>query len=73
MSQTKEEIEAELKAFKDANPGWMANSKDREFVQSYNNRLATFPPPGNDFFLPSDSFTVNLILSFIRLDSLRSI
>lgn len=42
MSQTKEQIEQELQSFKDANPSWMSDAEKRQFVASYNNRLASF-------------------------------
>ncbi len=68
MSQTKKEIEQELKAFKDANPNWMADAVQMTVVASYNNRLAS---TGNIFIhLHFISFVKNhnslcLLFSFV--------
>ena len=43
MSQTKEDVEAELSAFKAANPNWMTDPAVFALVASYNVRLANFP------------------------------
>ena len=42
MSQSKEEVEAELAEFKLANPTWLTDVEMRNFVASYNIRLANF-------------------------------
>ena len=54
MAQTKEQFEAELQAFKDANIDWMNVEWKTNAVTGYNNRLASFSAAGNTFFLPSD-------------------
>jgi hypothetical protein len=43
MSQSKIEIEAELQAYKHANPDWLGNLEKGKIVASYNNRLAALP------------------------------
>ena len=53
MAQTKEQFEAELQAFKDANIDWMNVEWKTNAVTGYNNRLASFSAAGNTFFLPS--------------------
>ena len=44
MSQSKEEIEAELRTYKEANPDWWTNLQKGLIVASYNNRLAALLP-----------------------------
>eukprot|EP01031_Cornospumella_fuschlensis_P034306 gene34306-41521_t len=54
MLQSKKDIEAELQAYKEANPDWMRNLEKGKIVASYNIRLASFqaaaPSGWRDFF-----------------------
>jgi hypothetical protein len=54
MAQTREQVEAELQAYKDANNDWMNVKWKTNAVAGYNNRLASFPAAGAPFFPPSD-------------------
>jgi hypothetical protein len=42
MSQTREQIEQELQAYKNANVDWMNDVTKGQIIASYNNRLANF-------------------------------
>jgi hypothetical protein len=61
MSQTKNELEAELKEFKDTHTDWMKVEWKANVVNGYNVRLTTFQPTGN-LPLTSDPLVVILIL-----------
>lgn len=72
MPQTKEGLEQELQAFKDANPNWMVDKADRDFVASYNNRLVAFTGKNSSHdarhateTLTITPFSVNLTIVFI--------
>jgi len=45
--ETREEIVSELRAYKIANPNWVADVEMAKVVASFNNRLAPMSPPGN--------------------------
>jgi hypothetical protein len=61
MSQTKNELEAELKEFKDTHTDWMKVEWKANVVNGYNVRLTTFQPTGN-LPLTSDPLVIILIL-----------
>jgi hypothetical protein len=73
MPETKEQIEGELIAFKAANPEWMSDALKREFVASYNNRLASLPGSHISIICPACiyfSFDFTCLISPILMTSL---
>jgi hypothetical protein len=45
MSDEREDLMSELRAFKDAHPNWLIDIEMAEVVASYNYRLASISPP----------------------------
>jgi hypothetical protein len=73
MSQTKEQIEGELEAYKIANPDWMTDVSKGQIIASYNNRLASLPGSHTSIICPACvyfSFDFTCLISPILMTSL---